>query len=305
MYLNINQLRYFYIAAKKRSVTMAAQELMVTPPAVTVQVRRLEKDLGVRLMYRDGNGLSLTKVGLKIYRRAEKIFEEIQDMEKYVDEISKNQTGELRIGCPLTPAKYLLPGLIDKFNENYPEIRIILSIGTTSELIPKLLDKKIDLAWVRYTKGEKRIRIKLVGTEDVYLVASADSKWVPQDTISVNQLPALPLIVQGRQSGMGQVVNEYLKRFVKNAQVAMELDSDDLIKEVVRKDTALCFLERFAIKKELDEGILKKINIMEGSPQIEMGLGYYQKKHLSPAAWFFVGLLDSIDFNRTIINGDL
>jgi LysR family transcriptional regulator, transcriptional activator of the cysJI operon len=252
-------------------------------------------------MYRDDNSLRLTEVGIKTYRRTAKIFREIQDLERYIDEITKNQSGELKIGCPQTPAKYLIPKLISTFNESYPDIRIILTLGSTSQLIPKLFEKKIDLAWVRYKKGERRVKVKLVGSEDVLLVASQTSTLVPQDTISVSQLSSVPLILQGQHSGMRQVINEYLSRFQIKPQVAMELDSDDLIKEFVRKDTALSFLERFAVTRELEDGQLKVIHIMEGPPKIEMGIGYVQKNALSNAAWSFLGLLDSVDFHRIFV----
>ena len=88
---------------------------------------------------------------------------------------------------------------------------------------------------------------------------------------------------------MRQVVSEYLRQFAIKPQIAMELDSDDLIKNFVQNDTAVSFLERFAVRRELEEGRLKVVHIVEGAPQIEMGLGYQQKKHLSPAAWFFFG----------------
>ena len=155
MFININQLKSFYLAAKKKSVTMAAQELMVTPPAVSIQVRQLEKTLGARLMYREGNRLRLTDVGQTLFRRTDKVFREIQEIEKYINEISQHHSGELQIGCPQTPAKYLMPGLISKFNESYPDIRIILTIGPHTSIDTEIVGQENRPGLGQISKGGK------------------------------------------------------------------------------------------------------------------------------------------------------
>lgn len=80
MILNMNQLRAFYFAAKIRSITKAAQELMVTPPTVTMQIKQLEKTLGIRLMFRDGNSIRLTEIGMPVFSKADTIFENIKEL---------------------------------------------------------------------------------------------------------------------------------------------------------------------------------------------------------------------------------
>ena len=100
MILNINQLRSFYFAAKHNSVKLAAQELMVTPPAITKQVKQLEEFLGVKLMFRERNGIKLTSMGKKAFEKSAIIFDQIRELEFFFDDISGLKTGELRIGCP-------------------------------------------------------------------------------------------------------------------------------------------------------------------------------------------------------------
>ena len=132
MILNMNQLRAFHTAAKRNSITRAAQELMVTPPAISMQIKQLEETLEIRLMFRHGNSIRLTEVGESVFQKATTIFDQIHEMENYLDDISTSKSGELKIGCPQTPAKYILPRLITRFNETYPGIRIILNQGLTS-----------------------------------------------------------------------------------------------------------------------------------------------------------------------------
>jgi len=93
MILNMNQLRAFFVAAKSNSITKAADALMVTPPAITMQIKKLEKAVGVRLLVRDGNSIRLTKTGDAVLTRTEKIFTEIHEMEGFFDNISMSKSG--------------------------------------------------------------------------------------------------------------------------------------------------------------------------------------------------------------------
>lgn len=268
---------------------------MVTPPAITMQIKQLEEDLGLRLVYRDGHAIELTEIGRSVFQRATRIFQDIRKMENFLEDVSTSRAGELRIGSPQTPAKFIMPRLISRFQKAYPGIRILLDQGTSSELAQKILNQEVDLAFVRYRPEEKRFKVKILGREEVVLVTETGSTYFAGDEISVTQLSEPPLIVPKAGSGMRQVVFEYLRRYQIKPNVAMESGSVAMIKERLRAGYGVSFLERYAVREELEQGILKPIRILEGSPTIQFGIGYGQRKHLSPAAWAFLRLLDKLD----------
>lgn len=109
MILNMNQLRAFYTAAKLGSITRAAHELMVTPPAITIQVKQLEKTVGIGLLFREGNAVRLTDMGQEVFKIAENIFGEIRVLENFLEDVSTGKSGQLRIGCTQTSGKYIMP----------------------------------------------------------------------------------------------------------------------------------------------------------------------------------------------------
>lgn len=292
MILNMNQLRAFYTAAKRNSISLAAQELMVTPPAITMQIKKLEETLEIRLIFRHGNAIRLTEVGESVFQRATTIFEQIREMENYLEDISTSKSGELRIGCPQTSAKYIMPRLISRFKETYPGIRIVLSLGLGSELIENLLDQKDELAWVRYRPEDKRLKVRMIGSEGVVLVSAAQSRHITTEEISISQMSTIPLIVPIKGSGMRDVIFEYLKRFKVVPNIAMESGSIALIKELILQDTGVSFLEKYAVKEELQSGALKAVRILEGSPSIQFGIGYLKRKSFSSSAWAFLRMLD-------------
>jgi DNA-binding transcriptional LysR family regulator len=299
MILNMNQLRAFYAAAKSSSITRAADELMVTPPAITMQIKQLEETVGIRLLVRDGNSIRLTKTGEAVFTRAEKIFHDIHEMEDFFEDISTGKSGELRIGCPETPLKRLMP-LITAFKKTYPGIRIILDQGSNAEMVKSIGDYRNELSVIRYRPNNSRLKTKVFWTEEVLLVAAPSSIHLPGSEISVMQLSEIPLILRREGSAIREVVLEYLRKFKVKPLIAMESASIVLLKEFVVQDSGLAFVERDAVDEELKNGLLKSIHVLEGSPTIEFGIGYRNRKDLSPPAWAFLRLLEKSE--RLLLN---
>ncbi len=295
MILNINQLRAFYYAARLRSITLAAQELMVTPPAISMQVKQLEENLEIKLMFRDGNSIRITEVGKIVFEKCDKIFKEIKDMEDFIEDISTSKMGVLKIGCPQTPAKYIMPRLIAEFKKTYPGIRIVLDQGDNSEMLKSILTHKNELAVVRRRGDEKRLKVKSFGSEDLVLVAAPESQNLLVSEISITQLATIPLIVPEEGSATRDVVLEYFQKFKVTPTIIMESGSADLIKEVVAQDNGVSFLVRSAVQKELKNNKLRPIQILDGSPTMEYGIGYLKRTSLSPGAWAFLRHLDKLD----------
>jgi DNA-binding transcriptional LysR family regulator len=291
MILNINQLRAFYTAAKFKSITRAAHELMVTPPAVTMQVKQLEETVGIRLLVRDGNSIQLTHVGEIVFKKAGKIFQEIHEMESFFEDVSTVKSGELHIGCPETPLKRLMP-LIVAFKKTYPGIRIIIDQASNAEMVKSIEDHRNELAVIRYKPNNSRLKVKIVWKYEVVLVASTKSVHVPGSEISVMQLSEIPLIMRREGSAVREVVLEYLRKFRVNPLVAMESSSLALLKEFVQQDNGVSFIERDALDEEFKHGTLKPVHILEGSPILGFGIGYRNRKDLSPPARAFLKLFD-------------
>jgi len=289
--LNMNQLRSFYMAAKLRSISNAAQALMVTPPAITMQVKQLEETVGIRLLVRDGNSIRLTDTGEIVFKRAEKIFQELHEMEGFLEDVSTGKSGKLRIGCPEIPLKRLMP-LIDAFRKTYPGIRIMLDQGSNADMIKSIGDHRNELAVIRHRPSNSRLKTKVIWKDEVVLIASPKSVHLPGSEISVTQLAEIPLILRREGSAVREVVLEYLRKFKVTPVIAMESGSISLLKKFVRQDHGIGFVEQGAMEEELKAGTLRLVRILEGSPIIEFGIGYRNRKDLSPPAWAFLRLLD-------------
>ncbi|MEE9610869.1 MAG: LysR family transcriptional regulator substrate-binding protein, partial [Desulfatiglandales bacterium] len=233
--------------------------------------------------------------GHTIFKRCDRIFKQIKDMEDFLEDISTAKSGVLKIGCPQTPAKYVMPRVITAFNKTYPGIRIVLDQGRSSEMAKTILSHKNELAVIRCGGDEKRLKVKSFGKEELVLVAAPKSQNLPTDEISVTQLSTVPLIIPKEGSATRDVVFEYLRRFKVTPMVILESASVDLIKELVSQDDGVSFLARSAVQEDLKNKTLKSVRILEGSPTIEYGISYLRRASLSPGAWAFLRLLDKLD----------
>jgi DNA-binding transcriptional LysR family regulator len=291
MILNMNQLRAFYTTAKLGSITKAARELMVTPPAITMQVKQLERTVGIRLLFRESHAIRLTDVGEVVFKKAENIFGEIREMENLFEDVSTGKSGQLRIGCTQTSAKYLMPPLITAFKDAYPGLRIVLDQGSNAEMVESILDHKNELALIRNVSDDRRLKVRVIGKVEVVLTAAQESVYFPSKSISISELPKAPLIVSEEGSATRDVIREYLRRFRVIPSVAIESANRDFMKELVRQDKGVGFFERYEME-EPSEKVLREVRILEGAPIMEFGIGYLNRKTLSPAAWAFLRLLD-------------
>jgi DNA-binding transcriptional LysR family regulator len=279
------------MAASLKSITGAAQALMVTPPAITIQVKQLEEAIGIRLLVRDGNSIRLTDAGASVFKRAEKIFDGIREMEGFLDDMATGRSGELRIGCPEIPLKRLLP-VIDDFKKTYPGIRIIIDQGLNADMVRSVEDHRNELAVIRHRPSTSRLKIKVIWMDKVVLVRSPKSVHLSSPEISIMQLSEIPLVLRREGSAVREVVLEYLRKFKVTPLIAMESASVGLLKEFVRQDNGVGFVERDAVDEELRNGTLQTVHILEGSPSIEFGIGYRNRKDLSAPAWALLRLLD-------------
>ena len=239
MIVNINQLRAFYAAAESKSITLAAQELMVTPPAVSMQVKQLEETLDVKLMFRDGNSMQLTEIGKSIFERCDKIFNQIQDMEDFLQDISMTRLGVLRIGCPQVPAKYIMPRLLRIFKEKHPGIRIVIDEGDNVEMEKNIFNSKNELAVIRCRPHDKRLKVKVFGREELVLIAAPNSSHVLTTEISITQLTTTPMIMPKEGAATREVTFEYLQKFKVTPLIVFESGSAGLFKELVRQDEGI------------------------------------------------------------------
>ncbi|MGG3740383.1 LysR family transcriptional regulator [Paenibacillus chibensis] len=154
MPMNLHALRFFAKVAETGSVTLASELLRVSQPAVTAQIKRLEKELGVQLWTPQGRGVSLTEAGRMLAGEAQRLFELEQRIEMNLERLMQGLSGKLQLAATYLPANFLLPRTIAAYKQRYPSVEIELTTTNSSQALELLVHFKADIAIVGGSDAE-------------------------------------------------------------------------------------------------------------------------------------------------------
>jgi len=247
------RLKVFRTVAEKLNFREAAEALLLTQPAVTLQIKVLEEELSIRLFDRSGNRIVLTEAGRHLLRHATKLAALAKAAEQDLATLSGVQSGELDIGASTTIAQYLLPKLVGDFGRMYPRASLSVVSGNTLQVVDALLKGSIPLGLVEGPVMRRGVRAELFLADEIVLILPAQHEWTGQ-AISLDQLAAETMIFREQGSGTRRVVEAALRKAqvpLKKLHISMELDSTEAIKAVVEAGLGVGFVSARAIQKEL------------------------------------------------------
>ena len=247
------RLKVFRTVAEKLNFREAAEALLLTQPAVTLQIKALEEELSIRLFDRTGNRIVLTEAGRRLLKHANKLAALAQEAERDIAALRGVEFGELHIGASTTIAQYFLPRLIGEFGKLNPRVSVSVVSGNTQEIVDALLKGTIAVGLVEGPVLRRGIRVEPFLDDEIVMILPAQHEWVGQ-TIPKERLETERLIVRERGSGSRRVVENALQRAkipLKKLHIAMELDSTEAIKEAIEAGLGVGFVSARAIQKEL------------------------------------------------------
>ncbi len=252
----------FRAVAEQQSFRKAAEELYLTQPAVSLQIKALEEDLGVQLFDRTGSRIALTPAGVTLLDYAQRVHALLVQAEQHVTALSGEHAGHLALGASSTIAQYVLPRLLSGFCREHPRVQPSLISGNTERIVDALLQQQIALAFIEGPAHSRDVKTEPFLVDEIVLIAPASHEWAERGSISAEELPAAPLLMRERGSGSRRVLELALERHhIKRTslRIAMELDSTEAIKSAVEAGLGAGFVSRWAIAKDLRNGRSFKI----------------------------------------------
>jgi DNA-binding transcriptional LysR family regulator len=251
------RLKVFRAVAERLNFRKAAEQLFLTQPAVTLQIKALESDLGVRLFDRTGGKIALTLQGSVLLDYASKLASIAAEAERQLGCSEGSVSGELALGASTTIAQYVLPRLLGAFQSEYPRIQFSFHSGNTSEVVRCLLNGKVALGLIEGPARERGIRTEPFMEDELVLIAPPPFE---SDRLTSARFLATNLLMREQGSGSRRVVELALEKSgfkLKAFKKVMELDSTEAIKSAVEAGLGVGFVSRWAIVKELELGTLK------------------------------------------------
>ena len=291
MQINLNQLRAFYLAAKEKSVTKAADILHITQPAVTMQIRSLGDTLDVKLFRKYGKELQLTDVGMILFGYAERIFQVVEELEYVLKRYGDLTQGSLTIGTTRSFARHLMPGLLSRFQERFPTIKVSLKVGSSQEIADGLMEFKYDLGIIGRLPQMNKLKVIPYTREEFCLVTSANHRFAEKKKVSIAELKNEPIIIRESGSGSRFAILSLFDSYGVKPSVLVEAGSVEFIKEYIMKGRGISFLYKPEIELETQMGLLKPMSLKEGPIFIQTDIVFPRGANLSPPAQAFLGLV--------------
>ncbi len=286
--------KIFYVVARKGNITKAADELMISQPAISKAIKNLEAQLGGQLFIRNKKGVTLTDEGEVFYYYIKQAMELIEVAEKKFKELINLETGIIRIGASNTIVKeYLLP-YITTFHQLYPNIEIKIMNNLSSLLIDDLKNGKVDLVFLNLPhKKEKDVIIqKLQKIHDCFV--ASDKLNIPS-TLSLNKLNNYPLILQLPAACSRSFLDAICQKENVKLNPAMELDTYSSVTTLTKAGFGIGYLVEEYITRDLTDNNLKIIKVNPPIPPRYIGVAYSEKNMPSFSAKSFIALLTKKD----------
>lgn len=291
--LNLHHLRIFYSVAKRLSYTKAAEDLSITQPAVTNQIKALEEQLLLKLFEGKPGKVLLTEEGKTLYAYARRLFDVEAEIERVLDDLKGLRVGTVRLGALRMYAPFLHL-LINHFHALYPNIRVKVDEAGSLDLVQSLLDYRNEVAICLQIEEVSDICFIPFCTEDLAVVLPVGHPLAGKTEITGEELAGEKIILRGRGSASRQLVIQWFERSNISPQILTEADNSELIKNMIHRGDGISFMARIAVSKEVGEGSLVAIPL-EGNPiSLPINIAYLKNHVLSPSATVFLKVLDTL-----------
>jgi DNA-binding transcriptional LysR family regulator len=264
--MDARQLEIFVKVAELGSFSRAAEALFLTQPTVSEHIRGLEEELGVRLLDRLGRGAAPTKAGQLLLGYARRILELHREARQALDQFQGRMSGELVIAASTIPGEYVLPALIGRFKEKYPDIAISLLIGDTQRVVEWVLEGRAELAVAGAQIDHRALEYRELMPDELVLVVSAAHPWHGKKTATLEEVRAEPLIVRERGSGSRHALEKALAEVgldLSDFRVVGEMGSTQAIKQGVKAGVGISLISKRAVAEECQHGTLHCVKVKD------------------------------------------
>jgi LysR family nitrogen assimilation transcriptional regulator len=282
-FMDLRQLRYFLAITDLKSFSKAAMALGVAQPALSQHVRRMEEELGVRLLHRSSRGVEATDAGLRLRGEAKRIVAQLKELGNTVRNEALNPVGEVRFGMPGTACEILGVPLIEAARERYPGIRIRIMESMSGFVLQWLRRDEVDLGLIFTNRGLEGLASNACLSEELCLFAGASSRAPsrpPGSAITLREALSLELVLPGPMHGLRVLIDDAGARVGASVAPIIEVDSYRQIKEIARRGFAYGILPRMAIDEEVRSGRLRHWPIARPVLRREVYLAYSKERPL-------------------------
>src|ERR1700737_3512965 len=284
--MDFEELSTFLEVWRQKSFSRAAEKLRITQPAVSAQIRSLEREVGERLFDRKGGRITFTATGRVFEPFAEHCLDCQRHLMMMVAEQHLSPRGEIAISAQESTSLYVLPGIFAEFKKRYPKVALKIIRSERSRTLEALLSREIDFGVVSLPVRDQRFRAQTIHKDEVVLAVPTGHplKQVPNPSVRDIVKFSLLLPKQGRQR---ELLSNIFRMYDLHPKSIMEVDSSELMKRFIIAGLGIGFLPCANISQEVRTGVLEVVPLESIRISRDLGLVYLKEKSLSRSAQAF------------------
>jgi DNA-binding transcriptional LysR family regulator len=291
MDFRLSHLRTLREVARRGSFSRAGEALRLSQPAVSLHVRELETQLGVRLIERVGKRAFATPAGETLVAHGERAFAELEAARAALSHKSNAVSGRVRLGTGATASIYLLPSLLRRLRLAHPALELTVTTGNTREIAQAVIDNALDVAVATLPIGARELAVTPFYRDRLVVIAPPEARWRGRRSIAPAALAREPLILFERGGAIRAVMDGWFAKAKSAANVAMELGNAEASKKLVGAGLGLSIISAIAVKQEV---AARELAMLEPDPPLArmLAIVHRRDKPSTPALRAVLGALD-------------
>ena len=290
--MNLNQLKLFYLAVKRKSLSAAAQELNITQPAVTKGIQRIQECYEVQLVHRTGRELALTRAGQALYKIAQRIFELEKLAEECLFEHQQYKSKHLRIHASESFGAYYLQSIINQFNRTNPEIHVTVDILSNRQVVESTISLQNDLGFISSFVRNKKLTIREALRDELVIIVPTDHPFADRDRLDPGDLEGQVMIMHEDGSVLQDVVKTFMTENDISLSMPITLSNNEAIIRAVEGKTGIAIMSRGVVSKELQAGRLAAIPVSDPPITRTFYLIHHKDKFLAKPLQDLIDMVD-------------
>lgn len=270
---NLELYRIFYVVAETGNITKASEQLCISQPAVTKQIKNLENQLNTPLFIRTKKGVVLNECGQKIFLDVKQALTLLEETNSKIKDFTELNTGTIKIGISTTLMRKYLLKYVEKFHNNYPNIVVDIYTDPTKELIEKLKKGMIDLIIGKFLDNfDKDLNYYELDKTKYIFMANKNYFDLRNLTLNSKDLKNYPILLQEYPSNSRISVEKYFESNHVSIEPKMNIASSNLLIDFIDMGYGIGYVTELYVKDELKKGVLYEVNIRPQPEQISFGI---------------------------------
>ncbi len=300
--MNINQLKLFYLAVKRKSLSSAARELNITQPAVTKGIQRFQEHYEVNLVRRNGKELALTAAGKAVYQIAEKIFEMEKMAEECLLKYRRNEKIQVCLHASESFGAYYLPIIISHFNKAYPYVKVTLDIVPNKQVIQETLNFQNDFGCISLQTKNEKLHIQEILDDQPVIIVPPEHPFAQKTSVAPVDLEGQVMIMHEE----GSIFEEFIHKFREKNQIAftmpVTLSNNEAIKRAVEGGTGIALISKYTVQDEIKTHQLVAVPLTDNPITRKFYMISHKDKFLSSPVRALMDMIIDWDATHTRAN---